>query len=504
MYGIHVRRQKNFTLIMLIFFFYIQAAPPKTLLGWDLVFQDEFEGKTLDTKKWNPTYNWGHSHNHQAWCVAKNVFVQDGKLRIKGEAKRHPDAPKTVKSGGQTYSLDYTSGAIDTRKKFSLQYGYIEGRFKAPRQKGTWPAFWALQDGWPPEIDILEIPHDRTKHHYYLHYTQPDWYDSHGSAWDHEASFGGVHTGPDKSAGFHTYGVEWDANYMNFYFDDKRIASYERYREISQTRAMYIIVNLAIGGWATSGGGPIEVTSNSPAWFECDWIRVYKRKDSFNKPLRIQSVASGKCMISNTKSVILGERSNSLAYARFKPLNTTVFRLYFGDKVLEVPNESKEAGAAAGLWGWNGKDHQRIVIEPQTGFKETVVRMKMKHSGLYLRNDNDRVIQDWNTAWPWNQNWRIVTENDNTKTSVDPNISSNQFSQNFKIDIHGSSVSIVRGFGAEDKKITLLITDIRGKIIRSYTKEDSIILRKRDFAAGIYITKLLCNEQIVCRRFIVY
>ena len=49
----------------------------------------------------------------------------------------HPDAPATT-SGGETHSLDYTSGAIDTRGKFEFKYGYIEGRFKAPWQSGTW------------------------------------------------------------------------------------------------------------------------------------------------------------------------------------------------------------------------------------------------------------------------------------------------------------------------------------------------------------------------------
>ena len=205
-------------------------------------FEDNFDGTSLDSKV-EFHLQLGPSHNHRAYCVEENVSVKDGILKIKGEAIRHPDAPATASNGGKTYSLDYTSGAIDTRDKFEVQYGYIEGRFKAPPHAGTWPAFWTLQDGWPPEIDILEIPHARTQHHYYLHYTDPSWYASHGDAWDHEASVGGTHSGPDKSAAFYNYGVEWDAGVMNFYFNDQRIASYNRPSEISQTKAMYIIIN---------------------------------------------------------------------------------------------------------------------------------------------------------------------------------------------------------------------------------------------------------------------
>ncbi|MCF0215626.1 MAG: hypothetical protein HUK21_04045, partial [Fibrobacteraceae bacterium] len=40
------------------------TAPPANFSGWEMVFEDEFEGTSLDKSKWNPTYNWGHTHNH--------------------------------------------------------------------------------------------------------------------------------------------------------------------------------------------------------------------------------------------------------------------------------------------------------------------------------------------------------------------------------------------------------------------------------------------------------
>lgn len=395
------------------------AAPPTSLEGWDMVFEDEFEGTTLDSKKWNPTYNWGHTHNHAAYCVAENVLVENGKLRIKGEARRHPDAPATATSGGKTYNLDYTSGAIDSRGKFEVQYGYIEGRFKAPAQRGTWPAFWTLQDGWPPEIDILEIPHARDQHHYYLHYTDPSWYADNGNAWDHEASFGGVHTGPDKSLAFHDYGVEWDATNMNFYFDGKRIANYSRPTEISQTKAMYMIINLAIGGWATSGGDPIEVTTANPAWYEAEWVRVWKRKSAYPDKVRLMAVANVKCMIPKGNAVRLGDCKDTSAFVNLVSLGGSTYRVNFGEKVLEIPGESKEPNVAAGVYGWNGKDHQRFVLEPQDGFTGTVMRMKVALSNHYLRMSEDSlVVQDWNTSWPWNQNWKIILKDSDLPSDV--------------------------------------------------------------------------------------
>ena len=70
---------------------------------------DDFEGDTLDLTKWSCGYPWGATHNHRAYMSPDNVLVEDGLLRIKAENKRHPDAPKTIVHGGETFSLDYTS-----------------------------------------------------------------------------------------------------------------------------------------------------------------------------------------------------------------------------------------------------------------------------------------------------------------------------------------------------------------------------------------------------------
>ena len=192
---------------------------------------------------------------------------------------------------------------------------------------------------------------------------------------------------------------------MNFYFNDKKIASYTRPAEISQTKAMYIIVNLAIGGWA---GDDIQITADSPAYFEADWIRVWKAKNPVPAKVRIRSVAAGTCMMPDSaKKLVLGDCPDSAAIASLVSLGGSTYRINFGNYVLEIPNESTAAGAVAGVGGWNGGADQKVTLEVQSGFTGMVVRMKMNGSGLYLRSADGAVIQDWNTSWPWNQNWRI-------------------------------------------------------------------------------------------------
>ncbi len=406
------RFAKQSAIVLLALSASVFADPPSNFSGWELVFEDNFDGTSLDKKKWNPTYNWGPTHNHRAYCAEENVIVSDGTLKLKGEKKKHPKATgdrAKAKFNNKEIPVDYTSGAIDTKGKFEVKYGYIEGRFKAPWQKGTWPAFWTLQDGWPPEIDILEIPASRKQHHYYLHYTDPSWYNSHGSAWDHEASFGGhKDDNTDRSAGFHTYAVEWDESTLSFYFDDKKFASYNRPTEIKQLSAQYIIVNLAIGGWA---GDDIEITADKPAYFEADWVRVWQAKPAKPDTVRIMSMNFGTCMVKTSEDKLaLGDCKGNNAIATVTPLSGSAYRINFGDVVVEIPNEKTDAGVSAGLYKWNGGAHQKIALEKQSGYEGNVVRMKMQNSGHYLRatTDGERVVQSWNDDWPWYQVWRLL------------------------------------------------------------------------------------------------
>jgi beta-glucanase (GH16 family) len=250
------------------------AQPQGPTGKWDLVFEDNFNGTSLDTKKWSYAYTWGRTHNHRAYMVDSMVRVVNGQLRIKAKKERNPSAPDGTDKWYNDFGyipFDYTSGAINSNSKFNFTYGYLEGSFKAPATLGTWPAFWTVNanGAWPPEIDILEIPHARNQHHFYYHYTNTS-----GA----HASFGTTHTGPDKSVAFHTYGVEWGPTFMKFYFDGQLLNSYTNRAECNQGLNMFIIINLAVGGWA----GAIPANAVFPCYYYADWVRAWKRNPSMN------------------------------------------------------------------------------------------------------------------------------------------------------------------------------------------------------------------------------
>lgn len=245
---------------------------------WDLIFDDEFEGDTLDESKWNYNYPWGngHYHNYPAWIVKENVKVENGHLRLVAENKRHPDAPLTpIQADGRSLNFEYTSGTINTQGKLNIDRGYVEASLIVPNSKGFWPAFWMLGEGWPPEIDIMEIlTENRSLIHSTFHY---------GPSWDHKWAHSNTYLASslfgidDLSKDFHTYAVEWDDTSMKWYFDGVKLGStYSNAEWIGKLKDMYILINLGVGGWAQMP----DSTTQWPSYYDCDWVRVWQKKSS--------------------------------------------------------------------------------------------------------------------------------------------------------------------------------------------------------------------------------
>ena len=228
-----------------------------------LIFQDEFDGPALDAQVWDacsaaPTSRC--ANNHLAEYREGNVSVANGVLTL--QARQEDDGA-------------YASGGISSGG-FAFAYGYVEARIKVPAGQGLWPAFWTLPaDGsWPPEIDIVEIlghrPNVAELHYHYRGGGAPSGLDrASGKAW----------TGPDFSAGWHTFGVDWQPGSLVWYVD-----GVERWRftGAAVTAApQRLLLNLAVGGrWP----GPPNASTPFPRDFLVDYVRVWDQL-SKNLPL---------------------------------------------------------------------------------------------------------------------------------------------------------------------------------------------------------------------------
>jgi beta-glucanase (GH16 family) len=228
-----------------------------------LIFADDFTGNKLDDSKWNPCYFWDNlgctndGNFESEWYLPDEILVENGLLRLR--ARDNP-----VKgSDGKDYP--YTSGMISSHDKFAFTYGYVEMRGKVPFGQGLWPAFWLLPASkeWPPEIDVLEVlGNDPETLYTTLHFKTAD---------NSNLSYGNpLYTKSDLSAGFHTYAMDWEPQVIRWYFDGIEIYSVSAN---IPAQPMYLISNLAVGG---NWGGYPDQTTRFPAYFEIDYIRVYR------------------------------------------------------------------------------------------------------------------------------------------------------------------------------------------------------------------------------------
>ncbi len=251
--------------------------------GWQLVWQDEFNGNSLDTSKWNVLIRETSKHGELQYYVPDEVFVENGFLRIRSRVRK--------------YGLkEYTSGRLDTEGKFAPVYGRFEIRAKLPGGQGLWPAHWlypqernwlmekTMEDAvaagkerlipeerpWYTEIDIMEfLGHEPGVLYGTMHYCDFDG--------TRRSTSGTWRSDVDYTKDFHVYVLEWEPDSVRWFIDGHRI--HATANGIPHT-PHYIILNTAIGG---SWPGNPDSTTVFPQYHDIDYVRVYSRGDYFPK-----------------------------------------------------------------------------------------------------------------------------------------------------------------------------------------------------------------------------
>ena len=251
-----------------------ETVPPA---GWDVTFADNFKSLQIwdgpGRGIWEPFYAWGSRTNDtnneleyyvdprpghdQAAIQSLLPFTVDGSgLVIRARPIPVSDQPFAER-------LPYASGLLTTFHSFSFTYGYVEMRARIPKGKGLWPAFWLLpvDKTWPPEIDVMEVLGQNTMEIHATVHSRDDG--------NHTEVSSTIPT-PDLSEDFHIYAVKWTADEIIWYFDGRPVASAPTPADMH--RPMYLLVNLALGGWAQSP----DSSTVFPAEFRINWIRVFQ------------------------------------------------------------------------------------------------------------------------------------------------------------------------------------------------------------------------------------
>jgi beta-glucanase (GH16 family) len=267
----------------------LQAQVPN-LPGWDLVMNDEFDGGSLNTSLWTALDRKDSFNNEKQYYHPNQVTVSGGNLELTAI-----DVPRSGKA--------YQSGLITSNALYGQ--GRFEARIDLPTSQGMWPAFWLNANNvqWPQggEVDIMENRGSQPNLTSSAYHWQDGTADCCG---DHEyvyheytATEGGQPV--DFHAGFHTYAVEWEENYMRFYVDDNLHFTVNSGQASLFDTPKNIILNVAVGG---NFGGDPDGSTVWPQTMQVDYVRYWQKA----VPLQGDVDGDGFVGISDL-NIVLGE-----------------------------------------------------------------------------------------------------------------------------------------------------------------------------------------------------
>ncbi|MBR2089538.1 MAG: glycoside hydrolase family 16 protein [Fibrobacter sp.] len=235
---------------------FLDSSEQASKIAWQMHWKDEFDDESTIDRNW---ISENRSPKHilsSRW--RENIDVKDGFAVLTNRKESRGDR-------------EWTSGSMTCKKKF--KYGYFESKIKISAASGINNSFWLYQ--WSStdslnafEIDIAETQypnivrtniHDRGMSSGKKHSQKSKRYDSENA---------------NLYDDFHIYGLEWNENQLNFYFDGKLIRS-EKNKICFQEA--HLVLGSAVLKWAGENSAAIDNTS-----MKIDYVRIWKVNDEIH------------------------------------------------------------------------------------------------------------------------------------------------------------------------------------------------------------------------------
>jgi beta-glucanase (GH16 family) len=244
------------------------GSPVPPLPGYQLAWEDEFQGTALDTSKWTAMTG----PRRDAQNTQDAVAIHDDLLGI-----------TTFTEAGV-----HKTAFLTTEGKFEATYGYFEARVKFQDAPGEWCAFWLQSptNGQPMgdparagvEIDVVE--HRVTD--------QGGWqladyvalnlnWDGYGPERQNRQRVTTVPGGAALQGQWHTYGLLWTPTGYTFYVD--AIPLWTIAEAVSQRgESLQLTCEVDDGSWAgfVPKGGYGDRASSTTG-MQVDWVRVWQK-----------------------------------------------------------------------------------------------------------------------------------------------------------------------------------------------------------------------------------
>lgn len=245
-------------------------ANPLEKEGYTLDFHEEFNSKSLSTSKWPSIESVTTRFAFNDSCI--NIFIDENTQPQNGD-KVYNFRVSQIYTYKQIKRLANNSfvTTVSPTEGYSTQYGYFEMRAKFPDCGGGGHCAWwmvgapnSLADTTKnAEIDIVEAFFDSPNNSYPKVHS---WYDP--LCFDWKKSVMNSHF-PAKE--FHIYAMEWSPSGLNFYYDNKLIASTVNSPNYKMTMILSLYTASSKDYWSGWDNGVY------PKTFSIDYVRVWKK-----------------------------------------------------------------------------------------------------------------------------------------------------------------------------------------------------------------------------------
>lgn len=302
--------------------------------GRILLWNEDFEGTSVDTNTWTFDNRDKYNARLNNWTGGARTTVQDSILHI-----------QAVKQKYGSYTADWSSDELWTRKKYANSNCRWECKMKFDVMNGCWPAFWLMGDsftgtgpetgqgglGWPAcgELDIMEFMGGANGNLS----SNAHWTDVLTNTENKSKSIG-VFT--NKITGeltdWHIYGCEITDTQVTFDVDGTTYATWD----ISEANSdfgnafkmpMYPLISLQVG---QEGGAPDADATEMNVYV--DWVRCYAPVgttisgdiESMQITGVTTEIATGVKQVANIEYTPVASKNKTVAWSSNNPNVVTV------------------------------------------------------------------------------------------------------------------------------------------------------------------------------------
>lgn len=227
--------------------------------GYQLVFEDEFDGTELDSSKWAP-FPELFQHGDFWWEADNHQLTGTGQVRL-----------DVTEVDGTVYCGAIRTVDLNSVPLFEQKYGYFETRCTTPQIHGGWATFGLMpssnasddEENYDAEIVVFE--------------TEGGWENriSHALIWeDHGAGWNFFDRDDLYDGGFHTFGLLWTPEKYVFYID-----GIETWRDgdwgvnhVEMPKYMKLTLEVDDG----ISAGYWEDQKEIPYYFYVDYVKAYQ------------------------------------------------------------------------------------------------------------------------------------------------------------------------------------------------------------------------------------